>query len=196
MTISGLSLSLGGLPVSSIGVPGVVPASTGYCTDVSTGYKYYYSASEDRWYLVYGGNLYPLEIPWAPSPSAKMNLVAGDTLKMSCSFKYIGPATTVDVYGAIGQNKFSGTFNEYWHDVDQWSIPANLTSAPVTRTAYVTVPVGSGRGGEDLAAYFKILNGITLIHGVNCTSYYYNVAHIIEPAGEITNLEITGFEKV
>ena len=187
-----------GVPVVE---PGVVLAS-GYYTEQTTGQLYYYDADNDQWYYYAAGLYYPLAISWQPSPTAKIDLVGGDTLRFNLTFKYMGPAVTRSFYAAIGNNSKSGSFGEWsgYNATKSISIPANTTPTIITGNYVdILIPTGEplwGHSGEDGAAYCKILDGFTLIEGQNCTPYYYDVCHIVPAAGEFTEFAITKFEKV
>ena len=189
----------------AIGVPVITPGqvvATGYYTNPTTGQQYYYNANLDQWYYVAAGLLYPLAISWKPSPSSKIDLVAGDKLRFNLTFKYMGPAVTRNFYAAIGNNKTSGTFSEWsgYTATKSISIPAKTTPTLITgQYIDLTIPTGEplwGHQGEDGAAYCKILDGFTMIEGENCTPLYYDVCHIVPAAGEFTEFGITKFEKV
>lgn len=190
-------LSLLGTP----GVPVIAPGrvlTSGYYTEQTTGQVYYYDAANDRWYYYAAGFLYPLAITWKPSPSAKVEMVGGvDKLRFNLTLKYSGPAVTRSFYAAVGDNKTSGGFAEWdgWQITKSIDIPAY--SAPTLVTGkYIDVPIKTGRGGYDGAAYVKILDGFTLTEGVNTTPYYYDVFHITPPEGIFTEFGITTFVKV
>ncbi|MBA7506496.1 hypothetical protein ES706_05187 [subsurface metagenome] len=198
--IKALEVTLG-----QIGVPVVEPGqvlATGYYTEQTTGQLYYYDAEADQWYYYAAGYLYPLAVSWTPSPSPKIDLVAGDSLRFNLTFKYKGPAVTRTFYAAVGNNKTSGTFEEWsgYTATKNISIPAKTTPTLITgQYIDILVPSGEpfwGHHGEDGAAYCKIMNGFTLTEGVNCTPFYYNVCHIVPAAGEFTDFGITKFEKV
>jgi len=187
--------------VTSAGVP-VIPAGTtlasGYYTDPNTGNRYYYNARQDQWYLVSGLSLIPLAISWQPSPSAKLNIAVGEKLRFNLSFYYIGPAVTKTLYAALGDNKTSGTFSE-WAGTSvtkDIQVPACAAKTLITGQ-YVDIVISGawGHNAQNAAAYCKVINGITLTEGVNCTPYYYDVCYIIETAGEITNFAIASFVK-
>lgn len=190
----------------TIGVPVVEPGqvlATGYYTEQTTGQLYYYDADKDQWYYVTAaGYIYPLAISWKPSPTVKIDLVAGDKLRFNLTFKYMGPAVTRKFYAAIGDNKTSGGFGEWsgYNVTKSISIPAKTTPTLITgQYIDIVVPTGEpfwGHHGEDGAAYCKIMDGFTLTEGENCTPYYYDVCHIVPAAGEFTEFAITKFEKV
>ena len=209
--IKPLEASLGQVGVASlldppaIGVPVVEPGqvlASGYYTEQTTGQLYYYNANLDQWYYYAAGLYYPLAITWKASPTAKIDLVGGDKLRFNLTFKYMGPAVTRNFYAAIGNNKTSGSFEEWsgYNATKSISIPAKTTPTLITGNYVdVTIPTGEplwGHSGEDGAAYCKILDGFTLIEGQNCTPYYYDVCHIVPAAGEFTEFGITKFEKV
>lgn len=183
-----------GVPVVE---PGVVLAS-GYYTEEITNQLYYYDAESDQWYYVSAaGLLYPLAITWTPSPTPKIDLVAGDTLRFNLTFKYMGPAVTRKFYAAIGTSETSGSFDEWsgFNATKNISIPAKITPTLITGQ-YIDIVIPSGHAGENGGAYCKIMDGFTLIEGENCTPYYYNVCYIVPPEGEFTEFSITKFEKV
>ena len=203
-----LSVALDLTAESGIGVP-IIPAGTtlasGYYTDPNTGIKYYYNAGYDQWYVVSGLSLIPLAISWQPSPSAKVDLLPGDTLRINLIFTYIGPAQTREFYAAIGDNKTSGSFGEWFggfHSVKSIAIPLRSTLSVITGNYInITIPIDPPfgyvwpSGGYDGAVYVKMVNGITLTEGVNCTPYYYNVVRVVTQAGEITNFALASFVK-
>lgn len=200
-----LQVSLGGVGVaqlnpSVIGVPVVEPGvvlASGYYIEQTSGQQYYYDANLDQWYYYAAGYYYPLAITWTPSPTTKIDLSAGDKLRFNLTFKYMGPAVERSFYVAIGSNKTSGTFDEWfgYNEVKSISIPVKATLTLITGQ-YIDIIIPSTHQGEDGAAYCKILNGYTLIEGENCTPYYYDVCHIVPAVGEFTEFGITKFEKV
>lgn len=205
MTIKTLDLSLGLIKAAQVDPPGVaVPTlapgqvlASGYYTDPATGQVYYYNATLDQWYYLAAGYLYALGISWQASPSAKIDVVGGvDTIRFRLSFKYVGPAVTQKFYAAVGDNKTSGTFDEW----DGWQVRKDIAlpqcSVVTTFTdKYIDLPIKTGKDGQDLAAYCK-KDQLLITEGVDSTPYYYNVGHIILAAGEFTELKITKFEKV
>ncbi len=190
-----------GVPVIE---PGVVLAS-GYYIEQTSGQLYYYDAVNDQWYYYAAGYIYPLSISWIASPSAKIDLVAGDTLRFNLSFKYMGPQVTRTFYAAVGDDHdpgYTGSFAEWtdWNAEKDITIPEHETPTLITGK-YVDLVVPSGSAfwdheGEDGAAYCKIMNGFTLTEGENCTPYYCHVCHSVPAVGEVTEFGITKFEKV
>lgn len=213
MTIKTLEVSLGQvgelslLDPPQIGVPVVEPGvvlTTGYYTDPTTGQWYYYNATLDQWYYYAAGLLYPLAISWKPSPSPKVELTEEETLRFQLRFYYQGPLVTRKFRAAIGDNKTSGAFTEWsgCNVTSNISLPKCDTKTLFTdRYIDLVLPGWDwyefwGHAGEDFAAYVKIMNGLTLTEGINCTPQYYNVGRIIEKKGEFSEFSITKFEKV
>lgn len=196
--------ALGTLDPSTVGVPVVVAGqvlATGYYT--VAGQQYYYNASLDQWYVVVAGYLYPLAISWQPSPSTKLELTEKETLRFRLQFYYLGPVVTRTFYAALGENRTSGSFGEWFGCNVSKSIALPACSVKTLFTdKYVDLVMPDwswwetwGHAGEDFAAYVKIMNGLTLTEGVNCSPYYYNVGRVIAKKGEFSEFGITKFEK-
>lgn len=93
-----LNISLG--EVRGLSLAGIDPivgqqlAVSGWYYDPITGKQYYYDATLNQWYSVSAeGFLYALSIDILPTPK-QIAVGAGDTVKISISYKYIGPAVT------------------------------------------------------------------------------------------------------
>ena len=202
--IKTLEISLATLEPPVVGVPVVAAGvlASGYYTDPGSDIQYYYDAGNDQWYHVQSGYLYPLAISWQPSPSAKVDLISGDSLRFRLTTRYMGPPVTRTFYAALGNNKTSGSFEEWsgYTASKEISFPGCDSPTLFTdRYIDIIIPAGEplwGHHGEDGAAYCKVMNGITLTEGKNCTPYYYNVCHIVAVEGEFTEFGIASFEKV
>lgn len=205
--IKTLDVSLGGVGALSqsnpVGVP-VVEAgqvfASGYYTDDITGQVYYYSAPDDEWYYVSAGLLYPLAISWKPSPSPRIELTIGDTLRFVMKFYFVGPLPITQTFrAAIGDNDKSGGFAEWsgFNAKKSWVVPASAT--PVLHSNYyvdLVIPDTFPRHeGEVGAAYCK-KDQLIVEEGKDVTPYYYDVCYIIPAEGEFTSFSITKFEKV
>lgn len=202
--IKTLNVSLGQIGVAQanplgIAVPDVAPGvyATGYYTDEVTGQVYYYDASLNQWYYYAAGYIYPLERHWYPSPSPKIDLAAGNTLRFMLDFYFMGPVPVTQNFKAfIGDNEPNGGFGEwdnFWGE-KEWVIPASDT--PVHHTNYyVDLVIPSGHEGEDGAAYCK-KDQLLVEEGKDTTPYYYDVCHIVPAEGEFTEMKISKFEKV
>jgi len=196
------ALSLPG--IADIGVPIIAPGqviASGYYT--VAGQDYYYNAHTDQWYVVAAGYLYPLAISWQASPSTKLELTENDIIRFKLRFYYLGPAVTRTFYAALGKNKTTGTFEEWSGCTAQKSIALpDCNSATLFTDKYVDIQIPDwswfqtwNHAGETFAAYVKILNGITLIEGVNCSPLYYNVGYVIQEEGEFSQFTITSIAK-
>lgn len=163
------------------------------------------SLNKDPWFPpgLYGGLYYPQgfyyvqEITWKPSPSAKVELNPGDTLRLNINLSYKGPAQTIGLYAAVGDNSKIGDFFEWYgfNGVKNVSLPEKTILTPITGQ-YIDIFIPTGHEGEDGAVYIKILNGITYEEGKTITPYYYDAIHIVSITGEFSNFSILGVEKV
>ena len=206
MAIKTLVVPLGIVKASQVSTPRVpVPdflynqiQASGYVTDGSTGQVYYYNAQTEQWYYKVGSLLYPLAISWQPSPTTTMlQLVGGvDEVRFKLTFGYIGPAIEQEFIAFIGENKTSGSFASWWNSVKICNIPRNDGPNPTIITSFfIDVPVGTNKGGEDIACYLK-KDQTFIEEGTDSTPYYYNVGHIGEAEGDFSDLAITSFQKV
>ena len=164
---------------------------------------------EGEWYPPgwYAGKYYPQgiyfpqAISWKPSPSAKVELNPGDTLRVSLAVQYRGPAQTRTFRAALGNNTKSGGFAEwsgYWATRDI-ALPAKTTLATLTGL-YVDIPIPTGtpwweHSDEDGAVYVKIEDGIFFTEGQNITPYYYDAVHVIAAEGEFAGFAISSIAK-
>jgi len=194
-TTKELTISLGLSDPPELRAPavalGTVPS--GYYTDPVTGLRYYYNASIDQWYLVQGLLLVPLSATWQPSPTATIDILPGEKLRLRLSFKYQGIAQTISFRAALGTNKTSGSFDE-WSDafvVADIYLTQCLTPTLIT-DKYIDVSIPPARAGLKAAAYAKVEKMLPATGEIS--DYYYNVCNIV--AAGITELGITRFEKV
>jgi hypothetical protein len=186
MTTKTLELALGSISV------GQQLASSGWYYDPVIGKQYYYSALQNQWYIYVSGLLYALSY-MNPAPK-QVSLAPGEKLKITLSFKYIGPAVTgvasryvIGVYGAAG-------FDEKVYATSTLAIPANLTATPVTVTqdATLTLPASPGADWDDI--YVKISGGTPSIG--EYLFGYENALILVGLAPAITEFKILDFVKV
>ena len=148
------------------------------------------------------GIYYPAAVSWQPSPSPKVELNPGDTLRINLALKYRGPAQTRRFRAAIGNNSKSGGFAEwsgYWSTRDI-TLPAKTTLTTLTGL-YIDIPIPTGtpwweHSGEDGAVYVKIEDGLFFTEGENITPYYYDAVYVIAAEGEFANFAISSIAKV
>ena len=155
----------------------------------------------------YGGLFYPQgfyqtqAVSWQPSPSPKVELNPGDTLRLNLTFRYRGPAQTRRFYATLGNNSKSGSFDEWsgYNATKDIDLPAKTTLTTITGK-YIDIPIPTSttwweHSGEDGAVYCKILNGLFYTEGENITPYYYDAVHVIAAEGEFANFAISSIVK-
>jgi len=191
--IQGLALFLGSV------VADPPDYTTGWYHDPVTGQPYYYDAENKKWYIYAAGYLYALG--YMTAAPKQVTLSPGDSLKITLSFQYIGPAVTgvssrycIGVYGALG-------FTEKVVLTPTFNIPANLTGTPVTVTNYATLALpASGVGSDWDDIYVKIWGGTPAIGGSEASPNYIfgyeNALLLVTLAPTITEFQIADFVKV
>ena len=155
----------------------------------------------------YGGLYYPLgmyfpqAVTWKPSPSPKVELNPGDSLRLNLQLSYRGPAQTRNFYAALGNNSKSGSFDEWsgYNATKAISLPAKTVLTALTGL-YIDIyipetTVWSEHSGENGAVYVKIMDGITYTEGQNITPYYYDAVYVIPITGEFANFAIASIAK-
>ena len=154
----------------------------------------------DLWYPQ--GLYYPQAVSWKPSPSPKVELNPGDTLRINLTLQYRGPAQTRTFYAALVANRTSGWFEEWsggYNATKDIDLPARTTLGTITgKYIDIVIPIDPffEHSGEDGAVYVKIMDGITFTEGENITPYYYDAVHIIAAEGEFANFAIASLAKV
>lgn len=195
--IKELDISLGRVGGLVLGDPivGQQLTASGYYYDPITGQKYYYDANQNQWYSVSAAGLfYPLVAAlsyMSPAPK-QVSLAPGEKLKITLSFKYIGPAISgvstryvIGVYGALG-------FTEKVYLQSTLNIPTNTTATPITVTqdATLTLPAsGAGADWDDI--YVKMWT--------STWEYFFgyeNALIIVGLQPTITEFKILDFSKV
>lgn len=207
MEVKALELDLGQINAMVMADSPNPVVATGWYVDPDTGQYYYYDAPTSQWYVYSAGLLYPLGLPsWQNSPSPKVELTYGDTLKINLSFTYVGPEQkgVFSIYAAIVPSKTSAIINEWegFHtDYIPFDAPYSLVGTKVSKTINFKMPEASwldtmgflGHGGEDGAIYFKVHKDFL---NEWFSPGYLNAIHIIKPTGEFGELVITTIEKV
>ena len=200
MAVHSLSLSLD--PVTSITMSPVYgeEAVSGLYIDNETGQLYYFDAATGTWYTYAAGLLYPLGLPsWTNSPSPKINVTAGDTIRLNLRFAYRGPERlqAYTIYAAVINNVEASVIQEWsGYTASKYiNVPESVEWITCTETLDIQIPTGDpfwGHSGEDGALYFKISRGLNMWFSPG----YLNAIHVVALAGEFQQLEITSVTKV
>lgn len=181
----------------------VLPAySAGWYIDPNTGALLYYDPAQGKFFTPQGGVYYPLYASgqWPPIAAPKTIAIApGDHLKVTLSFKYIGPAVTgVTGYYAIGVYG-GGGFGETMYGTTSFNIPANLTATPITVTNYYTftIPTNVDTNWKDI--YVKMYGGSPSVGSSLLPNYIFGYTGALTIVGNeptITDFQILDFAKV
>ena len=143
---------------------------------------------------------------WENSPSGKISLNYGDTLRINLSFKYKGSEQkgVYSLYAAIMTNK-EVSWIDQWQgfntDYVPFDVPVSLTGITITKTLNFKMPEASWldtmgfltHGGQDGAIYCKIHKDF--LHEW-FTPGYLNAIYLAAAVGDFTLLNISKFEKV
>ncbi len=181
----------------------VYPAYTqGWYVDPATGTVVYFDAATQKFYTPQGGVYYPMYTSgqWPPIAAPKTVIIApGDQLKVTLSFKYIGPAVTgVSGYYAIGVYG-GGGFGETIYGITTFNIPQNLTATPITVTNFYTfsIPASVDANWKDI--YVKMYGGSPSIGGSWTPNYIFGYTGALTIVGNeptITDFQILDFVKL
>lgn len=184
------------LELGSIGALGSIAVgqqliSSGWYYDPVTGKQYYYDALQNQWYIYAAGLLYALGY-MNPAPK-QVALAPGEKLKLSISYKYVGPAVTgaierfcIGVYGALG-------FNEKVYGANTKNLPLYITPTLVTSEYTLTLPA-TGVGSDWNDIYAKISGGSPSVP--ETLFGYENALIIVGLQPTITEFKIVDFVKV
>lgn len=157
------------------------------------------------WYdgAYYPQGLYlPMAYRWEPAFKT-INVNVGDTVRMTASFKYRGPAKTYTLYGAIGIKNPTPLLTDFWEGragTKTFDVPDTTTW--VSRTATVDVVVPSSANlvnlyGRKAAIYIKVINGLGSPDVDKTMSPYYEDALNVQAReGEFGEMKISDYAKV
>jgi len=154
----------------------------------------------EQWYYYIAGAYYPLATRWEVAPYV-VSLTQGETLRITVSFYYQGPAFSGFLYGAIGEkgvwNPVTGTyaFNEAIHGTTSLVLSSFATPTLVSNRN-IDIPITTAlAAGKDYSIYAKVQNGITPTVDTTMSPYYENAIHITGIEIDFTNFEITSYGK-
>lgn len=185
MVTKALDLSLGT-------IEGDPPAyETGWYQDTVTGEYYYYDATEKKWYIYAAGYLYALAIAEESAPK-KVTVKAGDSVKISISYKYTGPASTgVEEYFSIGIKGITGYSPKVTGTITR-NLP--ICATPTTFTAEKTLIIPANVALDWNHIECKVWHGTPDVPETGLR--YINALEIVGITAEITEFSIVDYVKV
>lgn len=189
------------LPVMAMGS---TQYQTGWYKDTATELWYWYDAPSGEWFVSVAGLLYPAGESWksredtiAKFPYAPMDVAYGESVRFTCTFKYVGPDWDGYLEGAFGDN--SWPFGEYHDTIVNDSRHISKTLTLKSYTWYITLPVVGGfgnLGSGEASVRIKLNNGAGATQsGVNCSYVWPSVINVVTKA-QFDEFAITKFEKV
>jgi hypothetical protein len=165
----------------------------GWYQDSETGQWYYYDEDGQR-YIYASGYLYA-QMLWQPAPKV-VNLKHGDTLRISVSFKYMGPAKTCKLYGSVGQKSLFDVFDEILSVTSAtFTIPQSDVQTTQTRT--VDIPITTAiAAGKYYGIYTKIIDGVSFQEGVTGSVALQDAVFVVAAEPTFSDFMITDYVKV
>jgi len=164
---------------------------TGWYRDPISGQVYYYDAENMKWYIYVAGVLQPLAIAEQSAPKT-ISVMAGDSVKVSISYKYTGPASSgVEEYFSIGYKDALG-YHPKVVGTNSRSLPACGTATLFTASATLVIPTGVGENWNHIEC--KVWHGSPEIPETGLR--YLNALTIVGIAAKITEFTIVDYVKV
>ena len=146
--------------------------------------------------LYYPAGFYiPLSLPgWENSPSPKVEVDPGDTLRLRVSYKYKGPKATgvYSLYAAAMKNQQVSVVDEWSGFNITKSIDVDAYTDWHTYTETLDMLIPDSHRGEDGAVYFKVHKDILTEW---FSPGYLNALHVSSAVGEFGELKITSIIK-
>lgn len=147
-----------------------------------------------QWWYYTAGAYYPLATRWEVAPYV-ISLTQGETLRITVSLYYQGPAFSGSLYGAIGSKQLTA-FNEVIHATSSLVLP-QYASPTLVSGKYVDIPITTAlAAGKDYSIYIKVQNGITPTVDTTMSPYYENAIHITGIEIDFTSFQIANYAKV
>jgi len=186
MVTKTLALSLG-----SISAMQVTGYTTGWYRDPITGQRYYYDAENKKWYIYAAGLLQPLAIAEQSAPKT-VTLQAGDSLKISISYRYTGPAITgAEEYFSIGYKDVLG-YHPKVEGTNTRNLPVCATAMPFTAEKTLVVPSNVAADWNHIEC--KVWHGTPDVPETGLR--YINALAIVGIVANITEFTIVDYVKV
>jgi len=179
------------LPLGSISALQVAGYSTGWYQDPSSGQWYYYDAEAKKWYILAAGVLQPLAIAEQSAPKT-VTVKAGDSLKISISYKYTGPAVTgVEEYFSIGYKDALG-YHPKVVGTNTKNLPVCATATLFTAEKTLVIPTSVGENWNHIEC--KVWHGTPDVPETGLR--YVNALSIVGIEANITEFTIVDYVKV
>lgn len=183
MTTKTLQLDLGALDLTR---------QTGWYRDPITGEYYYYDASVKKWYIYSAGYLYPLAIAEESAPKV-VTLAAGDSLKITMSYKYTGPASNgVEEYFSIGWKDPITGYHPKVTGTNTRNLPICATPTSFTSEKMLVIPAAVGLNWNHIEC--KVWHGTPDVPETGLR--YIGALEIVGVEAEITEFAIVDYVKV
>ena len=179
------------LPLGSISALQVTEYTTGWYQDEVTGEYYYYDATEKKWYIYAAGYLYALAIAELSAPKT-VTLKAGDSLKISISYKYTGPAVTgAEEYFSIGIKGITG-YSPKVTGTTTRNLPVCGTATPFTAEKTLVIPTNVAADWNHIEC--KVWHGTPDVPETGLR--YINALTIVGVVADVTEFTIVDFVKI
>jgi hypothetical protein len=165
--------------------------STGWYRDPITGQYYYYDATNKKWYIYAAGYIYPLAIAEQSAPKT-ISVMAGDSVKISISYKYTGPASSgVEEYFSIGIKGVTG-YSPKITGTNSRNLPACGTATLFTALKTLVIPASVGSDWNHIEC--KVWHGSPDVPETGLR--YLNALTIVGIVAKVTEFTITDYVKV
>jgi len=165
--------------------------ATGWYQDTVTGEYYYYDAVEGKWYVYAAGYLYALGITEQSAPKV-VTVKAGDSLKISISYKYAGPAITgAEEYFSIGYKDALGYHPEVVGTTTR-NLPVCATATLFTAEKTLVIPAGVRLNWNHIEC--KVWKGTPSVPETGLR--YIDALTIVGIEAEITEFSIVDYVKL
>jgi hypothetical protein len=169
------------------------PAYTsGWYRDPNTGQYYYYAAETRTWYIYSAGYLYPLSIAWETAPKV-VDIARGDTLRIEYSYKYSGPAVTVEEYAAVGVYGWAG-LDEKVAKSKTYNWPETTTPTERSSSLDIVLPSTAETNWDDI--YAKVCKDSCSLGGYELGLGYENALDIVTVEAEFSEFAIVDYARV
>jgi len=180
MTVRALAVDLGTLETWQY--------QTGWYRDPVSGDYYYYDATAKQWYVQSAGYLYPLTIAKQDAPKT-VSLAPGDTLRITFSYKYTGPAISVTEYASVGvYGDITHIYDEKVHKSHLRSLPESPVPTTYNGSIDIVLPADAKTKWVDIEC--KVFGS-----GEELGLRYYAALNVVAVVPEFSEFTITDYVK-